>query len=130
MAERGTSSLKVICDTTDVCVLLVHFYAQEHLTCQLVMISTSTDRVVVVDIKVTTEEHSAITNHQLPAHTLSGCNTVSQLYEAGKGTTLKMINSRHQLNNLGNTTVKVDQATEEATAFIATCHGARDRNRW
>lgn len=60
LAGSGTS-IKVICHDNYVFVLPVHFYAQEHTTCQLVISSTSIDREVV-NIKATTEKQVAIAN--------------------------------------------------------------------
>ena len=96
LAQSGNTSIKVVCDDTDVLVLLVHFYAQEHFTCDLAMSGTSAGRVVI-DIKATTAKHRTIVDQLLPAHALSGCDTVSQLYGIGKGTVMKMINSHHSL---------------------------------
>ena len=123
LAESGNSSIKVVCDDTDVLVLLVHFYAQEQLTCELVMSGTSAGRVVV-DIKATTTKHITIADQLLAAHALSGCDTVSQLYGIGKGTVLRVIKSHHTLNCLGKVTQDMDKVIAEANEFISACYGS------
>ncbi|KAK2141525.1 hypothetical protein LSH36_1087g00012 [Paralvinella palmiformis] len=89
LAEDGVSSIKVIRDDTDVFVLLIHYIAQEHLTCDLIMCGTSSRRVI--DIKATTDKHFTIVDQLLPAHALSGSDIVSQMYGIGKGTVPKVI---------------------------------------
>jgi len=80
---------------------------------------------VVIDIKTTTAKHRTIADQLLPAHALSGCDTVSQLYGIDKGTAMKMINSHHSLNYLGKVAEDMEQIMEEATAFISACYGSR-----
>ena len=125
LAEDGVSSMKVICDDTDVFILLIHYYAQEHLTCDLIMCGTSSRRVI--DIKATTDKHSTIVDQLLPAHALSGCDTVSQMYGIGKGTVLKVIRSRNPLNKLGKISARMDEVIEESVRFVAACYGSRER---
>ena len=121
----GVKSVKIICDDTDVFVLLVHYYIQENLTCELIMCGTSASRSVT-DVKATAIKHASIANQLLPAHALSGCDTVSQLYGIGKGTVLKVVNSNVKLNTLGQTTEDLDTILRDATKFIACCYGSRE----
>jgi len=72
LAEDGVSSMKVICDDTDVFVLLIHYYAQENLTCDLIMRGTGSRRVI--DIKATTEKQSTIVDKLLPALVVTQCH--------------------------------------------------------
>ena len=55
----------------------------------MVMIGSSAGRACV-DIKATVEKHMDIIDNVLPAHVLSGCDTVSRSYGIGKGTVLKV----------------------------------------
>ena len=122
LANAGASSLNVICDDTDVFVLLVHFYIQENLSCKLFVSGTSTNRRTI-DIKETAKKHSQIADQLLPAHALTGCDTVSQLYRVGKTTAVKMINSGHPLNQLGVPTADLESVLNQAVKFIAACYG-------
>ena len=76
--EEGAVCVKVICDDTDVFVLLLHVYLTMNLTCTVLMESTSADRTIV-DIGATTQKNKAIIPSLLAAHALSGCDTVARL---------------------------------------------------
>ena len=67
LAKNGATSLKVVCDDTDVLVLFIHFYAQEKLKCELIMPGTSSKRAAI-DIKATTNTNIDIAQQLLPAH--------------------------------------------------------------
>ena len=74
----GVLNIRVICDDTDVFVLLLHFFVLEKLTCRFVMVGTSHGRSVV-DIRATAHKHAGFISQVLPAHVLSGCDTVAYL---------------------------------------------------
>ena len=73
------------------------------------------------DIKATIEN---IINNILPAHVLSGCDTVSFLWGIGKGTLLNVLTSGEKsLNKLGNTQGQEGDVMSWCTIFIASCYG-------
>ena len=109
----------------DLFVLLIHYYAQENLTCELIMCITSSRRVI--DIKATTEKQSTIVDQLQPAHALYGCDAVSRVYWIGKGTVLKVIRSLNPLNNLRKVSARMDDVIEESGRFIAACYGSHER---
>ena len=76
-AKIGVSGVKVIADDTDIFVLLLHFYLQENLSCDFVMASTSSRKLI--DIKETVAKHKNVISNIVSAHALSGCDTVSGL---------------------------------------------------
>jgi len=90
-------------------VLLIHYYALEHLTCDLIMCVTSSRRVI--DIKATIQKHSTIVDQLLPAHALFGCDTVSQM----------------SLTNLGKVSARMDEGIKESVRFIDACYGSHER---
>lgn len=57
--------------------------------------------MTVVDIDKTVQKHSEIVERILPAHALSGCDTVASYFGIGKDTVLKTLRSGHSLNLLG-----------------------------
>ena len=124
LANDGMSSLKVISDDTDVFILLIHHYAEQKLSCDLVMSSTISGRTVI-DIKATTDRHKDIADQLLSAHALSGCDTVSQLYGIGKGTVLKAVRSGKRLDKLGSLDAPSEEITKEAASFIISCYGCK-----
>ena len=125
LAKAGSSSIKVVCDDTDVFVLLVYFYIKENLSCDLTMVGTSSGRTAV-DIKATSVKHSDIACELLPAHVLSGCDTVSQLYGIGKGKVLKTLKSNYSLDKLGVLQEPIEEVINQATLFMTACYGCVD----
>ena len=66
------------------------------------------------NIKVTVENHINILRDILPAHFLTGCDTVSYLFEIGKATEVK---------RLGFIMETISDVITEATNFFAACYG-------
>ena len=125
LAADETTMIDVVCDDTDVFVLLLHFFRQENITTNIRMVGTSSNRKVV-DIKATSEKNADIVKHILPAsHVISGCDTVSQFFGIGKGT-VKTLKAKYTLENLGNVEADFDQVVEEATGFVGACYGVKD----
>ena len=87
MLIKSCPSVHVICDDTDVFVLLVHHYALHSLQGELTMEATSRDRQVI-DIGKTVLEHKNIVPSLLAAHSISGCDTVAR---TGKSTVIKRL---------------------------------------
>ena len=121
-----TQNIEVICDDTDVFILLLFFYAQQQLTCGVTMRSTNSSHMKILDVQATVNENKDIVNQLLPAHALSGCDTVSQLYGIGKGTVLRILKSGRTLSNLGMISASMSDVIEEATSFISACYGSSD----
>ena len=95
LSEEGAIAINVLCDDTDVFVLLLNFYHKLDLTCGLTMESTHSERALV-DIAASAKEHAKIAP-QLPAiYYPSGCGTVVQLFGVGT-TTADMSDTRVQV---------------------------------
>ena len=75
LADMGCKTINVICDDTDVFVLLAHYFAKESLSVLLIMESTSRYRSSI-DIVATVVKHSGIVPQFIAAHAVSGCDTV------------------------------------------------------
>ena len=124
LATKGHSLLQVLCDDTDVFVLLLHFYNVKNLKCSLVMESTVTGRSTI-DIKQTVEKHHNVVGHILAAHALSGCDTVSQPFGIGKVTILKAIENGKYVDLLG-TNADMSEIVSQAVAFLMACYGSKE----
>jgi len=123
LANSGKLSICVVADDTDVFVMLLYYYKVRQVTCNLVMIGTSSGRKCV-DIKGTVEKHGDIIDHILPAHVLSGCDSISSLWGIGKERVLKVLRwGKKTLNKLGSTPGNMYDAMSQSTAFIASCYG-------
>lgn len=84
LATQGCRCIKVVCDDTDVFILLVYLYHIQNLTCSVIMETTSPQRSSV-DVGATAKKHANIVPHLLAANALSGCDTVAYMFGIGKG---------------------------------------------
>ena len=123
--SQGAKNVALVCDDTDVFVLLLYFYLQKQLSCFCFMEATSTVRATI-DIAATVQRHSAIIPQLLAAHALSGCDTVAKLSALGKSTVVKKLQQGHKLYKLGNKNADIQDVVSEATQFIAACYGRKD----
>ena len=88
--EQNGVGIRVMCDDTDVFVLLLYFYNLRQMTFPLIMESLIKDRKRI-EIKATATKHKDIIPHILVAHALSGCDTVAQCWGIGKGKVVKVL---------------------------------------
>ena len=86
-AENAESKITVVADDTDVFVLLLHYHHMANL--KNVLMESPIKGRTVVDIGKTVHNHSEIVEGILPAHALSGCDTVASFFGIGKATVLK-----------------------------------------
>ena len=122
---RNAKKICVISDDTDVFVLLLHHYNQAGLSIPLIM-ESSNEKRAVVDIEATVKKHCNIINNLLPAHAISGCDTVACYYSVGKGSVLKNLKAGHDLSAIGNADIPFEQVVKQATAFISACYGIKN----
>ena len=84
--------VRVVCDDTEVFVLLVHFY---HIKCRgrnsapMIMSYLVKERAVI-DIGTTATAHSGIADDRLAIHGISRANTVGSWHGVGKATVIKL----------------------------------------
>jgi len=126
VAGRGSRSIKVVCDDTDVFILMLYFYNTEDLTCDVSMESPIAGRRVI-DIKATAIQHKELTSQLPAAHALTGCDTVSFIFGIGKVTAVKALHGGCHLRSLGEEDANMDLAISEATVFIAACYGSKEK---
>lgn len=122
---RGTQkTIHIICDDTDVFVLLVHFVASEGLCNNIFLVPTRPSRNAI-DIGATANQHAEIAKYLLPLHALTGCDTVSTLYGIGKVKALKVLKHGHHPPLLGDSETDEKDLEKQAVAFIAKCYGSK-----
>ena len=107
-ATQGSKCIKVICDDTDVFILLIHYYQQCSLTCIVLMEGTSRMRAVT-DIGATAKQHAYIAGQFLAAHALTGCDTVAFMWGLRTAKTVKLLLSGCKLLKMGNTDMPMDE---------------------
>ena len=88
--KEGVHCIKVICDDTDVFILLMHFCNQQNVDCSIIIEATSSERSFV-DIQASVKRNRDIVPHVLFAHRLTGCDTVAKLHGIGKSTVIKKL---------------------------------------
>ena len=116
------SDITVISDDTDVFILLLHYYHAENMKNRITMESPIKERRVI-DIGKTVEKHVSFVSELLPAHALTGCDTVACYYGVGKGTALKVLKDGHSLSLLGVIDSPIEAVIAQATKFISACYG-------
>ena len=62
LAARGASNIRVICDDTDVFVLLLYLFCRENMNCDVTVESPIAGHSVI-DIKATANKHRNITDY-------------------------------------------------------------------
>ena len=126
-AADSTKTVKVICDDTDVFVLLLHFYSHLKLSAKVIMEGTSGEHVQV-DIGTTAKRHHSIIPYLMAAHALTGCDTVARMNGIGKVTAINQLNKGAIITLLGDIESNIDDVVLEATTFIAKCYGKEGEN--
>ena len=118
----GCKTINVICDDTDVFVLLAHYFAEENLPVSLIMESTSRSQSSI-DIGATVAKHSGIVPQLIVAHAVSGCDTVGCNHGIGKTKIVKALSAGIELNPLGDPKASLDDAMKESTYVVGACYG-------
>ena len=113
----------MISDDTDVFVLLLHHYQMAGLEVPLTM--ESKERAIL-DIKLTQTKHKEIVTNLLPAHAISGCDTLACYLGIGKGRVIKHLKEGCDLSAIGNVDAPLQQVIDQATRFISACYGMKD----
>ena len=77
----------------------------------------------MVDIGKTVQKHFEIVEGILPAHALSGCDTVASYFGIGEATVLKTLRSGHSLKLLDAPGHSMESVIQQATSFISAYYG-------
>ena len=89
------------------------------------MESPSKERAIL-DIKLTQAKHKEIVTNLLPAHAISGCDTVACYLGIGKGRVIKHLKEGCDLSAIGNVDAPLQQLIDQATRFISARYGMND----
>ena len=127
-ASQDAQSITVVCDDTDVFILLLNIYQDQALHCHVWMEGVSSGRTVI-DIAATVKTYNDIIPYLLAAHALTGCDTVATLNGIGKVTMLKMLQKGMKIERLGNRSANFQDVLSEATKFVASCYGKSSQDQ-
>jgi len=122
--REAYNTIHIICDDTDVFVILLHFYDKLNFENELLMVPTSSKRNVV-NIGATVNKYPDIIKHILPLHVLTGCDTVSSIYSIGKIKAAKTLLKGHVPPPLGSDEFDIETMIRQATEFITACYGSK-----
>ena len=99
--DEGATRVKVLCDDTDVFILLMVFSYRLKVESDILMESFNSNRSVI-NIIQSKNKHSSIMPSLIAAHALSGCDSVPRLFGIGKLTVLKHLKQGILLTSLGH----------------------------
>ena len=125
-AKEEKKYVTVVADDTDVYLLLLHHYNEHSLDIRMKLEPTQIMRASI-DVKASVHQLKGIITELLPAHALSGCDTVPMLYGIGKGKMLKAVKSGTcSLSLLGNMNSNLENVINQASAFMCHCYNVED----
>ena len=120
--EEGKHNVVIVADDTDVYILLLYHYYIESLDIPMKLQPTQLGRAVI-DVQATVKKLGKIIPELLPAHALSGCDTVAMCHGIGKGKMLKTVKAdKCCLSLLGDVTADMEDVLIQATAFMCRCY--------
>ncbi len=93
-AKEERKYVAVVADDTDVYIILLYHYLGESLNMPMKLQPTQAARTSI-DVAATVGKLKDIIAQLLPAHALSGCDTVSMCYGIGKSKMLKAVTDPH-----------------------------------
>lgn len=123
-AKEEGKQVIVVSDDTDVYILLLYHYYAESLTVPVKLHSTQAGRACI-DVTATVRKLKDTVLELLPAHALSGCDTVPMCCGIGKSKMLKTVKckvDKCSLSLLGDENANLDDIIKQATAFMCRCY--------
>ena len=122
--NEGNACITVISEDTDVFALLCHYYFSQNWQVDLFMQGFGEERNDVICIKQTVERHKIIIPSVLPAHALTGCDTVPMMYTIGKTKAISAMKVV-PLNHFGYHDSDECEIFAESKLFITKCYNAK-----
>ena len=122
---RGTGDHKLLVTGEDPCPIEVQ-NEDKRIRYDLETYQEEADIIIVQDIKLTQAKHKEIVTNLLPAHAISGCDTVACYLGIGKGRVIKHLKEGCDLSAIGNVDAPLQQVIDQATRFISACYGMKD----
>ena len=122
-SKSGVSPISVLSEDTDVLVLLMHYYHFENL-CADIRMEHLEKSLKIISVQMSVQKNLNIINTILPAHALSGCDTVCSYSWIGKKTMFEKLNTKTvDICDIGNL-AKESSAISQGLKFIAQLYGA------
>ena len=120
LSDVAHCRLKIISDDTDVFAIACYFFPVDQKEAYVYMEPTVKGRSII-DIGATVRKHPTKIKNILPAHAISGCDSVCKFMGIGKPKALAAMEKK-TLNHLGNLDASIEDVVSEATEFVGLCY--------
>ena len=120
-------TISVICEDTDVFILLCHFCNSKEWNVKVFMNGFTKDSSTTISINETDKKHKSIVPSILADHALTGCDSVPKLYGIGKVKAFNALKSV-SLSVFENPKSSEAEYVDDAKSFIARCYGVDNKN--
>ena len=117
---EGEDSILVMCDDTDVFLLLMHFYISKNLKAKIFMQGTKGKRRCI-DIGKPAVTNKSIVPSLLSFHALTGCDSVPGYHSIGKVGALGVL-KKSKLIKIGNPSATTEEVLHEGKIFLSQCY--------
>ena len=124
--HEGYKNIRVLCDDTDVFVLLVYYHHIRKWQNDVLLLSLDSTNNKPISIRLTAEKHKSLVSSLPAVHALSGCDTVPSMCGIGKTGAIKVVKENVHLLSLGNLTSPISEVVSEAKSFVSRCYGFKD----
>jgi hypothetical protein len=121
LLTSNKASVYVLCEDTDVFVLLCHYYQSLDVSGTLIM-RTFSDSDPFTNIGCTVQKQPGTIQHLISLHALTHCDSVPAYSRLGKATAINVLKQGIEPPALGFGTPDMDKAT----MFIGRCYGATE----
>ena len=125
--DHQINIVSIICNDTDVLVLLTFFYWKLDLSSTTYKQGISTKRNIF-DVRETVRSNEDIVPFIVAAHSLSGYDTVAPYHGMGKMTVVKRLKDGKKLSLLRQLDSDIDDVIKEATLFVSDCYGFQQQS--
>ena len=124
LVEKGCTKFHVLCDDTNVFILLLFFHKEFSPSCEIFMVPLK-QNTKVISITETAKKHIDIISNLLSVHNLSGCESVATMPGIEKKSVVKLLESQGCKLNL----VCIENlysSIEQGSKFIRYLYGAKN----
>lgn len=124
--EQSSQPISIVCDDTDVFLLLLHFCKIKKMKNDSYLEETSREkRIICIKESIKIEEDGILVEDLLPLHALTGCDTVSQLSGIGKVKPLNILKKdkeQHLHFLCGTENIDFEDIYKKCVNFVSRCY--------
>ena len=128
LIKEGYKQCHVLCDDTDVLLLLMHYYESHFSPANIYMVGFKASPKVI-SISESVKKHSAIVPHLLAGHAPTGCDSVPGTCNIGKTKIVKALNSSRKVSLRSVGTNDLEASYAASFTFMSILFGAKSKNQ-